>query len=141
MANEFTQAKAALITILSRIDGLRAQDYAAPAPNQYPAAIVRPESREPVETLIGGAMRGGIRVELLVSAADPAQAAKALEAYIEPRGARSIEAAAAAADPTWGGKVDDSRLVTIDNIGARKRAGATCVGADFHFQFIATIRE
>ena len=140
MANEFTQAKAALITILSRIDGLRAQDYAAPAPNQYPAAIVRPESREPVETLSGGAMRGGIRVELLVSAADPAQAAKALEAYIEPRGSRSIEAAATA-DPTWGGKVDDSRLVAIDNIGARKRTGASCVGADFHFQFIATIRE
>ena len=138
MANEFTGAKDGLIAALSRIDGLRVLDYAAPAPNQYPAAIVRPESREPVETLSGGAMRGGIRVELLVSAADPAQAAKRLEAYIEPRGARSIEAAATA-DPTWGGKVDDSRLVAIDNIGPRKRAPASCIGADFHFQFIATI--
>ena len=140
MANEFSGAKEGIIAALSRIDGLRVLDYAAPAPSQYPAAIARPESREPVETLSGGALRGGIRVELLVAAADPAQAAKSLEAYIEPRGSRSIEAAAAA-DPTWGGKVDDSRLVGIDNIGARKRGGASCIGADFHFQFIATIRE
>lgn len=138
MANEFTAAKNALITILSRIDGLRVHDYAAPVPNQYPAAIVRPESREPVETLSGGALRGGIRVELLVSAADPAHAASSLEAYIEPLGDRSIEAALAT-DPTWGGKVDDSRLIAIDNIGARKRPGASCIGADFHFQFIKTI--
>ena len=138
MANEFSGAKDGIIAALSRIDGLRVLDYAAPAPSQYPAAIVRPESREPVETLSGGALRGGIRVELLVAAADPAQAAKSLEAYIEPRGSRSIEAAAMA-DPTWGGKVDDSRLVGIDNIGARKRGGASCIGADFHFQFIATI--
>ena len=101
----------------------------------FPAAIVRLESREPVETLGGGAVRGSLCVEVLVAAADARQAEESLVAFVEPDGGRSIEATTSA-DPTWGGSVDDGRLVSVDNIGVRKVGGVTCIGADFHFWFV-----
>lgn len=139
MANEFAGAKEGLMAMLRRIDGLRALDYTAQAVNQFPAAVVRPQSRELVETLSGGAVRGCISVELLVCGVDAAQTAAALDAFLEPTGARSIEAAVNA-DPTWGGKVDDGRLTRVDNIGERKRGGRRCIGANFHFRFVKSVR-
>lgn len=139
MANEFSGAKDGLMAMLRRIDGLRVLDYTAQAVNQFPAAVVRPESREALETLSGGAVRGDISVQVLVCGDDAAQTSAALEAFLEPTGSRSIEAAVHA-DPTWGGKVDDVRLIGVDNIGARKRGGVRCIGADFHFRFVKSVQ-
>ena len=135
MANEIGEAKRGLASALSVIDGLRVFDYAPESVNEFPAAIVRLESREPVETLGGGAVRGNLCVEVRVSAADARQAEETLLAFLEPRGAQSVEAAASA-DPTWGGAVDDARLVSADNIGRRKVGGVNCVVAEFHFWFV-----
>ena len=137
MANEIGEAKRGLADALSTIEGLRVFRYEPDRVNEFPAAIVRLESRESVETLGGGAIRGSIRVEALVSASDARQAEEALDAFIEPQGARSIEAAASA-DPTWSGSVDDARLLSVDNIGTRKVGGVRCVGADFHFWFVSS---
>ena len=137
MANEIGEAKRGLADALSTIEGLRVFEYEPERVNEFPAAIVRLESRESVETLGGGAIRGSIRVDVLVSASDARHAEEALDAFIEPQGARSIEAAASA-DPTWSGAVDDARLLNVDNIGTRKVAGVRCVGADFHFWFVVS---
>ena len=137
MANEIRDAKMGLAAALSDIDGLRVFAHMPESVNEFPAAIVRLESRESVETLGGGAVRGSMRVELLVSAADARQADETLLAYIEPSGASSIEAAASA-DRTWGGAVDDSRLLSVDNICARKTGGMKSAGADFHFWFVVS---
>ena len=137
MANEIGEAKRGLADALSTIEGLRVFKYEPERVNEFPAAIVRLESRESVETLGGGAIRGSIRVDVLVSASDARQAEATLDAFIEPQGARSIEAAASA-DPTWSGAVDDGRLVNVDNIGTRKVGGVRCVGADFHFWFVVS---
>ena len=137
MANEIGEAKRGLAAALSSIDGLRVYDYEPESLNEFPAAIVRLKSRESVETLSGGAVRGCLCVEVLVSASDAVQAEEALDAFVETSGARSIEAAARA-DSTWGGAVDDGRLVSVDNIGRRKASGARCVGADFRFWFVAS---
>ena len=137
MANEIGEAKRGLAAALSTIDSLRVFDYAPDSVHEFPAAIVRLESRESVETLGGGSIKGSMRVEVLVSASDARQAEDALIAFVEPRGTSSIEAAASA-DPTWGGSVDDGRLVNVDNIGARKVGGVRCVGADFHFWFVVS---
>ena len=135
MANEIANAKKGLAAALSSIDGLRVFDYEPDGVHEFPAAIVRLESRESVETLGGGGIRGSMRVEALVSASDARQAEEALLAFIEPQGAQSIEAAAAA-DRTWGGAVDDGRLVRVDNVGRRKVGGVSCVGAEFCFWFV-----
>ena len=135
MANEIANAKKGLADALSSIDGLRVFDYEPEGVHEFPAAIVRLESRESVETLGGGGIRGSMRVEALASASDARQAEDALLAFIEPQGAQSIEAAAAA-DRTWGGAVDDGRLVRVDNVGRRKVDGVSCVGAEFCFWFV-----
>ena len=106
MADAIGEAKKGLAAALGSIEGLRVYDYEPDGVHEFPAAIVRLESREPVETLGGGAVRGSMRVEVLAPATDARQADAMLGAFIEPQGARSIEAAATA-DRTWGGTVDD----------------------------------
>lgn len=135
MVNAIGEAKRGLAAALASVEGLRVYDYEPDGVHELPAAIVRLESREPVETLGGGAVRGSMRVEVLVPAADARQAEEALVAFVEADGDCSIEAAASA-DPTWGGAVDDGRLVSVDNIGRRKVGGAQCLGADFCFWFV-----
>ena len=135
MANEISEAKKGLAAALSGIDGLRVFDYTPDSLHEFPAAIVHLESRDSVGTFGGGAIRGSMRVEVLVSTADARQATETLDAFLEPTGAQSIEAAANT-DPTWRGTVDDTRLITVNNIGRRKLNGASCIGADFHFWFV-----
>ena len=135
MAGEIGEAKRGLAAALSGIDGLRVFDYTPDSVHELPAAIVRLESREPVETLGGGSVRGSLCVEVLVPASDARQADETLVAFVESQGARSIEAAVSA-DPTWGGAVDDGRLVSVENIGRRKVGGVNCVGAEFRFWFV-----
>ena len=135
MADAIGEAKKGLAAALGSIEGLRVYDYEPDGVHEFPAAIVRLESREPVETLGGGAVRGSMRVEALVPATDARQADAMLSAFIEPQGARSIEAAATA-DRTWGGTVDDGCLVRVDKVGRRKVGGVQCLGADFCFWFV-----
>ena len=140
MVNAIGEAKRGLATALASVEGLRVYDYEPDGVHELPAAIVRLESREPVETLGGGAVRGSMRVEVLVPAADARQADDVLGAFLEPQGARSIEAAVAA-DRTWGGAVDDGRLVRVDKVGRRKAGGVQCLGADFCFWFVGVGRR
>ena len=135
MANEISEAKKGLAAALSSIDGLRVFDYTPDSLHEFPAAIVHLESRDSVGTLGGTTIRGSLRVEVLVSTADARQATETLDVFLEPTGAQSIEAAANT-DPTLGGKVDDARLISVNNIGRRKLNGVSCVGADFHFWFV-----
>ena len=135
MATGIGEAKKGLAALLSGIDGLRVFDYTPDSVHEFPAAIVRLESRESVETLGGGAIRGSLCVEVLVSGADGRQAEGSLDAFLEPRGPHSIEAVSKA-DPTWGRAVDDGRLVSVENIERRKIGGVSCLSADFHFWFV-----
>ena len=135
MSNEIREAKKGLAAALSGIDGLRVFDYTPDSLHEFPAAIVHLESRDSVGTLGGGAIRGSLRVEVLVSTADARQATETLDAFLEPTGAQSIEATANT-DRTWRGTVDDTRLISVNNIGRRKMGGVGCVGADFHFWFV-----
>ena len=135
MVNAIGEAKRGLAAALSGIEGLRVYDYEPDGVHEFPAAIVRLESREPVETLGGGAVRGSMRVEVLVPAIDARQADETLGAFLEPQGAQSVEAEVAA-DRTWDGTVDDGRLVRVEKIGRRKVGGVQCMGADFCFWFV-----
>ncbi len=134
MSNEISEAKKGLAAALSGIEGLRVFDYTPDSVHEFPAAIVRLESRDSLGTLSGG-VRGNLCAEVLVWAADTQQAERELGVLVEPLGAGSVEAVASA-DPTWGGAVDAGRLVSVDNIGRRKAGGVSCVGADFHFWFV-----
>ena len=138
MANEIRDAKDGLASLLSNIAGLKVLDYPADSVHEFPAAVVLFESRDAMETLGGSTFTGAMKVVLLVSSASTKQAYDTLDQFMDPLGASSIEAASDA-DPTWGGNVDDGRLVSIDNIGLRKLWGGHYVGADFHLRFAKVV--
>ena len=134
MTNEIGDAKDGLSAMLSTVPGLRVLDHPADALNEFPAAVVMFESRSAARTMRGGAFDGRIKVVVLVSSASSREAYRALDLLMDPSGGGSIEAAVNA-DNTWGGKVDDGRLDSIDNVGTRRLWGGHYVGADLHFRF------
>ena len=135
MANEIRDAKDGLGSLLSNITGLRVLGHPADSINEFPVSVVLFESRDAIETLGGSSFAGKIKVVLLVSSAHTKEAYDTLDLYMDPLGTSSVEAAVDA-DNTWGGKVDDGRLVSVDNVGQRTLWGGFYVGADFHFRFV-----
>ncbi len=138
MADELKNAKDGLSTLLATINGLKVLDYPADSINEFPAAVVLIESRDAMETLGGSTFGGKIKVVALVSSANTQEAYDTLDGLMDPLGATSIEAAVDA-DPTWGGNVDDGRLVSIDNIGQRRLWGGLYVAADLHLRFTKSV--
>ena len=134
MANEIGDAKAGLRARLETIPGLRVLEHPPEAVHELPAAVVSLHSRDASRTLAGGGFEGRMKVTLLVSSASTKEAYAALDRFIDPRGPQSVEAAVDG-DNTWGGAVDDGRLTSVENVGARKMRGGTVVGADFVFGF------
>jgi hypothetical protein len=116
VANEIKDAKDGLGTRLSTISGLKVLDYPAESINEFPAAVVLFESRDSIQTLGGSSFTEKIKVVLLVSSANTQQAYDTLDQYMDPMGTNSIEAAVDG-DNTWDSKVDDGRLVSVDNVG------------------------
>ena len=138
MANEIRDAKDGLGTLLSNISGLRVLDYPADSIHEFPVAVVLFESRDAIETLAGSTFTAKVKAVLLVSSASTQQAYDTLDQYMDPPGTNSVEAAVDA-DNTWGGNVDDGRLLSVDNVGQRKLWGGSYVGADFHFRFTKSV--
>ena len=135
MANEISDAKEGLVTLLSTISGLRVLDHPADSISEFPSAVVMFESRNASDTLAGSGFAGELKVVLLVSSSNTKEAYDTLDSFMDPLGANSIEAAISV-DVTWGSKVDDGRLVSIDNVGRRKLWGGSYVAADFHISFV-----
>ncbi len=138
MADEIKDAKDGLATRLNSIAGLKVLDYPAESINEFPVAVVLFESRGAFETLGGSTFAGRIKVILLVSSANTQQAYDTLDEFMAPLGANSIEAAIDA-DNTWNSKVDDGRLLSIDNVGQRKLWGGNFGAADFHVGFAKSL--
>ena len=138
MTDELKNAKDGLATLLSTISGLKVLDYPADSINEFPAAVVLIESRDALETLGGSTFGGKIKVVDLVSSANTQEAYDTLDGLMDPMGASSIEAAVDA-DTTWGGNVDDGRLVSIDNVGQRKLWGGLYVAADLNLRFTKSV--
>ena len=138
MANEIRDAKDGLGTLLSNISGLRVLDYPADSIHEFPVAVVLFESRDATVTLADSSFIGKAKAVLLVSSANTKQAYDTLDQYMDPLGTNSVEAAVDA-DNTWGGNVDDGRLLSVDNVGQRKLWGGSYVGADFHFRFTKSV--
>ena len=135
MANEIRAAVDGLASLLEGVPGLRVHRQPPAALNELPAAVVLFESRGASGTLGGAGFAGRIRVVLAVPAADASDGFDRLYDCMAQSGESSIEAAAAS-DPTWGGSVDDGRLVSIDNAGRRRLWGGEYLAADFHFDVV-----
>ncbi len=135
MTNHAANPRAGLKGMLAAVPGLRVVDRPDGPVDDLPAAVVLFEGRDAGRTLGRGASGGRMLVVLLVSSTESAQACDALDRYAAPAGPDSIEAAVSA-DTTWGGSVDDGRLVSVDGVGPRKLWGTTYVAADLHFRYV-----
>ncbi len=135
MSGVIARAREGLSEALATLPGLRVLGYLPTSFSEFPVAVVSFESRDASLTLGGGSLAGLMKVVLAVSSASSLEAQRALEEYMEPEGARSIQAAVNA-DSTWGGTVDDGRLVSVDNAGTRSMWGGVYTAVDFHFRFV-----
>ena len=135
MSGSIARAREGLSEALATLPGLRVLGYLPASFSEFPVAVVSFESRDASLTLGGGSSAGLIKVVLVVSSASSLEAQRVLEEYMEPEGARSVQAAVNA-DNTWGGSVDDGRLVSVDNAGTRSMWGGVYMAADFHFRFV-----
>ena len=137
MANEIKDAKDGLGTRLATISGLRVIDYEPEGWNEYPVAIIRFTRRQVGDVALGGSsFTGEITVTLLVQEAGAEKEGwDELDLYMAPLGTKSIEAAIDA-DNTWNSKVDDGRLLEINNIGRRLVFNGVYWGADFVCGFV-----
>lgn len=72
---------------------------------------------------------------MLVSSANTKEAYDTLDEFMAPLGTNSIEAAIDG-DNTWNSKVDDGRLLSVDNVGQRKLWGGNYIAADFRVGFV-----
>ena len=134
MGGEVEEAMEGLASRLETIQGLRVLTHPPVSVGELPAAVLLFESREPALTLSGSAFTGSIKAVLLAAPADSAGAFDVLGGFMDPEGAGSVEAAVEA-DNTWGGSVDDGRLVSAGNVGRRKLWGGMYAAADFQFVF------
>jgi hypothetical protein len=139
MANEIKDAKDGLGTRLATISGLRVIDYPPDSQNEFPAALIRLESRDMDVALGGSSFEGTMLVRVYISMAKPQDAMDELDLYMDPLGAKSIEAAIDG-DNTWDSKVDDGRLSRIDNVRIDEGSDSgRYAKADFHVQFIKQV--
>ncbi len=141
MAREIRGAIEGLAKLLQAINGLRVYTHWV-EPTQFPAAVVLFTGRnaEP-EVGMGDSdhFTGQVTVTLFVASGSTEEAYELLEEMMEPRGTRSIQEAADA-DVTWGGTVDDGRLIEIAGVGLRQYpSGAMYLSADFRFRFLKAV--
>ncbi len=135
MTGAIADARQGLAKTLAALPGLRVLDYPPASISDLPAAVVLFEGRDAGLTLGGTSFAGRMKAVLAVASASADEAYRTLEEFMEPSGTSSVQAAVDA-DATWGGKVDDGRLVSVDNVGSRRVWGGTYMAADFHFRFV-----
>ena len=139
MASEIANAKDGLGTLVGNISSVRQVfDYPPEDIHEMPAFVLLFEGRDTEQTLGGSTFQGTIRGTLLISAASAKQAFDELDAYMEPLGTNSVEAAVDA-DNTWGGTVDTGRLQSVENVGYREIGGGRYAAADFVFEFLKQV--
>ena len=139
MASEIANAKDGLGTLIGNISAIRQVfDYPPEDVHEMPAMVLLFESRDTEQTIGGSTFQGIIRGTLLVSSASTKQAFDELDAYMEPLGTNSIEAAVDS-DTTWGSTVDTGRLISVENVGYRDVGGGRYAAADFVFEFVKQV--
>jgi len=139
MASEIANAKDGLGTLIGGISAVKQVfDYPPDDVHELPAFVLLFEGRDTEQALGGSTFMGTIRGTLLISSSATKQVFDELDAYMEPLGTNSIEAAIDA-DTTWGGTVDTGRLQRVENVGYREVGGGRYAAADFVFEFLKQV--
>ena len=102
--------------------------------NSWPAAVLLPMPIDPRVAFTGNSFTGDIKIIVLISSGKDDEGWTQLWDYIDPTTATKSVIKAIETDRSLNGKVDDSEIILIDNIGRRE------IGGGFQFGFDATLR-
>lgn len=121
-------------TLKAGITNLQVFKGAPDGINSWPAAVLLPMSIDPRVAFTGNSFQGQIKIIVLISSGDAAEGWTQLWDYIDPTTANKSVIKAIETDRSLNGKVDDSEITLIDNIGRRE------IGGGWQFGFDATIQ-
>ena len=138
--SNFSDMAAGLKTVLQNgITGLRAFDYPPDSIDQFPAAVIMPESLDPRIALTGNSFTAVYRVIFLFRKGDEGQGFTELYDFIDPTAANKSLIAAIRADPTLNAKADDAEITRIEKIGRRELWGGSYYGFDALIEVVKSV--
>ncbi len=121
------------------VKGLHVYDTPPDSINEFPAAIILPESLDPTLAFAGNSFSATLRVVYLTASGDAPSGWRDLYDAIDPTATDTSVIAAVRADPTLDGKADSSEVTEVVNVGRRELWGGSYYGADFVVGFIKTV--
>lgn len=104
--------------------------------NEFPAFVVLPASFDPEIAFGGNSIEGKARIIVLVSSIDSPEGFQTLYDILDPTEAGKSVIKALRDAPTFGGKVDSSRVGTVSNIGQIEVFGGFYYGAEIEVEFV-----
>ena len=140
MASNYRNAAEGLVTVLQAgIPGLHGFAYPPLNIYDFPAAVVIPESYDPRLAFQGNSFLGTLRVVMLVTSGDSSEGWRMLYRHLDPTRTSHSVIKAVRADKTLDGKVDDSDVMRVENVGRRALWGGDYYGFDVVVSFIKTV--
>ena len=137
-AESLTDIRDGLKTRLETISGLRVYSSQMDSIQNFPCAVLILDRLDYVITVEGFSFEGTWRVLVLVDAAIRQDAYELMDDYLDPSGARSVEAAVYG-DSTLGGYADGVVVRRASGIGPLPDLGATIIGATFTVEFLRKV--
>jgi len=139
--SNFGNIATGLVTVLeANIPSMKAFSYPrAGAINQFPTAVVLPNTLDPEQAFQGNTFVAVFRIVVLVSSGDDAEGFARLYDLIDPTTTNLGIKQALDADSTLDGSADDSHLLMIENIGRREVDSGWFFGFDALVEVIKTV--
>ena len=129
-----------LSTVLeATITGLQTFDFPAASVQQFPAAVILPDTIDPEVAFGGNTFKGTLRVVYLVQSGDEASGFASLYNAVDPTAANVSVVKAVRTDPTLDGKADSAGVIRLENIGRRELWGGYYFGFDAIVEFVKTV--
>ena len=126
-------------TLEAGITGVKVHLGAPDSVNSYPAAILLPMNLDPRVAFSGNSFTGDIRILMVISSGKDENGWAQLWDFLDPTTANKSVIKAIETDRSLNGKVDDSEITSIENIGRRELGGGFQFGFDAILHFIKTV--
>lgn len=119
----------------ANVTNLKVMEHPPESVNHFPAVLITPEPMDPTIAFGGNSFEADFRLTVLVSSADSPSGWTQLFDMIDPTTANRSIIKALKDNKTLNGKVDDSMVSMVENIGRRQ-----WFGGGFYFGFDVVLK-
>lgn len=138
--SNFSDVLLGLQTVLKNgITNLQVYQGAPDSVNSYPAAILLPMNLDPRIAFGGNSFSGDIRILMIIASGKDENGWAQLWDYIDPTTVNRSVIKAIEDGRSLDGKVDDSEITSIENIGRRELGGGFQFGFDAVLHFLKSV--